>query len=34
MAAQGFKLSEEALDISASQTETAYKGRMLTYLRD
>ena len=34
MATQGFKLSEEALDISASQTETAYKGRMLTYSRD
>ena len=34
MAAQGFSLSEEVLDISATETEAAYKGRMLTYLRD
>lgn len=34
MAAQGFSLREEVLDISATETEAAYKGRMLTYLRD
>ena len=34
MAAQGFALSEETLIMSATQTEAAYKGRMLTYLRD
>ena len=34
MAAQGFGLREEVLDISATETEAAYKGRMLTYLRD
>jgi predicted nicotinamide N-methyase len=34
MAAQGFSLHEEVLDISATATEAAYKGRMLTYLRD
>lgn len=34
MAAQGFALSEEALHISATETEAAYNGRMLTYLRD
>ncbi len=34
MAAQGFALSEETLVMSATQTEAAYKGRMLTYLRD
>ncbi|MEN9721222.1 MAG: hypothetical protein RIT13_1927 [Pseudomonadota bacterium] len=34
MAAQGFSLSEETLVMSATQTEAAYKGRMLTYLRD
>ena len=34
MAAQGFKLSEETLDISATGNEAAYKGRMLTYSRD
>ena len=34
MAAQGFLLSEEALHITATDTEAAYKGRMLTYSRD
>jgi predicted nicotinamide N-methyase len=34
MAAQGFSLSEEAIDISATDTAAAYKGRMLTYARD
>jgi hypothetical protein len=34
MAAQGFCLSEETLDISATHNEAAYKGRMLTYSRD
>ena len=34
MAAQGFRLREEVLDISATETQAAYKGRMLTYLRD
>jgi predicted nicotinamide N-methyase len=34
MAAQGFSLSEEALDISATEHQAAYKGRMLTYSRD
>ena len=34
MAAQGFALSEEALDISATENVAAYKGRMLTYSRD
>jgi hypothetical protein len=34
MAAQGFALSEEALDISAKENVAAYKGRMLTYSRD
>jgi predicted nicotinamide N-methyase len=34
MAAQGFSLSEEALDISATENHDAYKGRMLTYCRD
>jgi predicted nicotinamide N-methyase len=34
MAAQGFCLSEETLDISATQNEAPYKGRMLTYSRD
>jgi predicted nicotinamide N-methyase len=34
MAAQGFALREETLVMSATQTEAAYKGRMLTYLRD
>jgi hypothetical protein len=34
MAAQGFSLSEETLVMSATETEAAYKGRMLTYLRD
>ena len=34
MAAQGFALSEESLDISATDHEAAYKGRMLTYSRD
>jgi predicted nicotinamide N-methyase len=34
MAAQGFTLNEEVLDISATDNEAAYKGRMLTYLRD
>ena len=34
MAAQGFSLSEESLDISATNNEAAYKGRMLTYSRD
>jgi predicted nicotinamide N-methyase len=34
MAAQGFSLSEETLDISATHNEAAYKGRMLTYSRD
>lgn len=34
MAAQGFSLSEEVLDISATEHQAAYKGRMLTYSRD
>ena len=34
MAAQGFTLSEEALDIAATENVAAYKGRMLTYSRD
>ena len=34
MAAQGFALSEESLDISATENVAAYKGRMLTYSRD
>ena len=34
MAAQGFALSEEPLDISATENVAAYKGRMLTYSRD
>jgi predicted nicotinamide N-methyase len=34
MAAQGFALSESALDISATENVPAYKGRMLTYSRD
>jgi len=34
MAAQGFALSEETLDISATENMAAYKGRMLTYSRD
>ena len=34
MAAQGFTLSEVALDISATEFAAAYKGRMLTYSRD
>jgi predicted nicotinamide N-methyase len=34
MAVQGFSLSEEALDISATEHQAAYKGRMLTYSRD
>jgi hypothetical protein len=34
MAAQGFLLSEEALLVTATDTEAAYKGRMLTYSRD
>jgi predicted nicotinamide N-methyase len=34
MAAQGFALSEETLDISATENAAAYKGRMLTYARD
>ena len=34
MAAQGFALSEETLDIAATDTASAYKGRMLTYSRD
>ena len=34
MAAQGFALKEECLDISATSDASAYKGRMLTYSRD
>jgi predicted nicotinamide N-methyase len=34
MAAQGFALSEESLDFSATENVAAYKGRMLTYSRD
>jgi predicted nicotinamide N-methyase len=34
MAAQGFSLCEESLDISATEHQAAYKGRMLTYSRD
>lgn len=34
MAAQGFALKEECLDISATSNASAYKGRMLTYSRD
>ena len=34
MAAQGFALTEESLNISATDNEAAYKGRMLTYTRD
>lgn len=34
MAAQGFALSEETLDIAATDHIAAYKGRMLTYSRD
>ena len=34
MAAQGFALIEEALNISATENVAAYKGRMLTYSRD
>ena len=34
MAALGFTLSEEAIDICATDNAAAYKGRMLTYSRD
>jgi predicted nicotinamide N-methyase len=34
MAAQGFALNEETLIVSATENKAAYKGRMLTYLRD
>jgi hypothetical protein len=34
MAAQGFALTEKALDVTATENEMAYKGRMLTYSRD
>ena len=34
MAAQGFTLSEETLDMTATADVAAYKGRMLTYSRD
>lgn len=34
MAAQGFALSEQSLDILATENSAAYKGRMLTYSRD
>lgn len=34
MAAQGFALTEQALDVTATENEIAYKGKMLTYSRD
>jgi predicted nicotinamide N-methyase len=34
MAAQGFALAEESLNITATDNVAAYKGRMLTYSRD